>query len=175
MIVVGLDPGVSGAVALFDPSKSAASGLRWVVEDLPVVTLTKRSELNVAALRDLLRKFSPEHGFLELVSAMPSIANPKTGERRGMGATSAFNFGGMFFGIQAVLGCCDVPFSLVTPQTWKKFHSLKGSDKEASRRRALQLFPDQAAALRRKMDQNRAEAMLIAAYGANRLGLLAAA
>ncbi len=163
MRIVGIDPGISGAAALFDPGSSPASGLRWQVIDLPVVGDLKR-ELNAAGLRDWLRKFSPDHAFLELATAMPSIAGPG-GKRRGMGTAGAFRFGGIFYAIKAILSCCDVPFTLVPPAIWKKSYGLKGSDKERSRLRALQLFPDQAAMLARKMDQNRAEAMLIANYG----------
>lgn len=165
--ILGIDPGVSGALALFAPNLSAASGARWQVIDMPVIG--ERAELNASALRDWLRRMEPEHAYLEFVAAMPSIPDAN-GKRRGMGVTSAFRFGGMFFAIKAVLACCDVPFSLVTPQSWKKSASLMKSDKEASRLRALQLFPDQAAALARKKDQNRAEAMLIARYGAIVMG-----
>ena len=167
MAILGIDPGVSGACALFDQTKTPASGLRWVVIDLPVIGDTKR-EINAAALRDWLRKHSPEHAYLELVTAMPSIAVGPGGVRRGMGAAGAFRFGGVFYAIKAVLACCDVPYSLVTPQSWKKAFGLSGSDKEKSRGLALRLFPDGAPALARKMDQNRAEAMLLAKYGADK-------
>lgn len=166
MRILGVDPGLNGALAIFDPSKSPASGLRWVVEDVPVIGDDKR-ELNAAVLRDFLRRYSPDHAFVELVSAMPSIPGPN-GVRRGMGATSAFRFGGVFYGLKAVLSCCDVPFETITPQSWKKYYGMKGPDKEASRLKALNLFPDASAFLARKKDQNRAEAMLIAKCGAAR-------
>jgi crossover junction endodeoxyribonuclease RuvC len=155
---------VGGACAAFCPQASPPSGFRWCVIDIPVIGDEKR-ELNAAALRDWLRAIDPQHAFLELVTAMPSIPDA-TGKRRGMGAAGAFRFGGIFYALKAVLACCDVPYTLVTPQTWKKAHSLKGPDKEASRRRALQLFPDAAGVLARKKDQNRAEAMLLAEFGA---------
>lgn len=167
--ILGVDPGVSGALALFDPSRTAASGLRWVVDDIPVFGDEKR-ELNAGALRDWLRRYSPDHAFLELVTAMPSIPGHKGAARRGMGAAGAFRFGGFFYALKAVLSCCDVPFTLVTPAVWKKASGLKGSDKEASRLRALQLFPELSGPLSRKKDQNRAEAALIAKHGADRAG-----
>jgi crossover junction endodeoxyribonuclease RuvC len=162
--IVGIDPGVTGAAALFSPGSTPASGLRWQVVDLPVVGDPKR-ELNALALRDWLMKFSPDHAFLELISAMPSIPDAR-GIRRSMGAAGACRFCGMFYAIKAVLACCEVPFTLVAPGRWKKHHGLVGPDKERSRALALRLFPDQGFTLARKKDQNRAEAMLIAAYGA---------
>lgn len=167
-MIVGIDPGVTGAVAFFDPDKSPASGLRWVVEDMPVVG--DPAELNAPALRDLLCRFNPEHAFLEQVNAMPVIVNRATGARGGMGATSAFRFGGMYFGIKAIVACCDIPLTTVRPQAWKKLHGLAGPDKEADRQRALELFPDQVKVLSRKKDHNRSNAMLIASYGAATLG-----
>lgn len=162
MRILGIDPGITGALAIFDHNKTPESGLRWVVWDMPVVG--DPAELNAPALRDFLRRYIPDHAYLERVTAMPSIPD-STGKRRGMGAASAFRFGGTFYSIKAVLGCCDIPVTLVTPQTWKKASGLKGPIKEASRQRALQLFPDQAETLRLKRHQNRAEAMLIARYG----------
>lgn len=162
-MILGIDPGVSGALALFDPARTAASGLRWIVEDIPVIG-DEKHELNAGVLRDFLRRYSPEHAFMEFVTAMPSIAGPD-GKRRGMGVAGAFRFGGFFYALKAVLACCDVPYTLVTPASWKKFHGLKGSDKERSRLRAIQLFPELSERLKRKKDQNRAEAALIAEYG----------
>jgi len=88
-----------------------------------------------------------------------------------MGAAGAFRFGGFFYALKAVIACCNIPYTMVTPQSWKKQFGLKGGDKEPSRKRALQLFPDQATMLARKKDQNRAEAMLLAKYGADKLGV----
>jgi crossover junction endodeoxyribonuclease RuvC len=163
--ILGIDPGISGACALFNPSVSAASGLRWVVWDMPVAG--DPAELDAKTLRDLIQKYSPSEAVLERVNAMPVIGNRATGQRRGMGATSAFRFGGMFYSLKAVLACCDIPFSLIGPSKWKAHHGLAGPDKENSRQLALAKFPDMKAALARKMDENRAEAMLIAAYKAD--------
>lgn len=163
MRTLGIDPGFGGAIALLDQSKTPASGLRWVVEDMPIAG--DPPKLNAPALRDWLRRYAPDHAFIEYVNAMPVLTDRKTGQRRTMPATSAFRFGGVCWAIEAVVACCDIPISFVTPQTWKRASQLKGPNKELSRLRALQLFPDQAHTLRRKRDQNRAEAMLIARYG----------
>jgi crossover junction endodeoxyribonuclease RuvC len=67
--------------------------------------------------------------------------------------------------IEAVLSCCEIPMTIVEPTAWKKFHQLRGSDKEARRQRALQLFPSAHALLARRKDHGRAEAALIALMG----------
>ena len=159
--ILGIDPGLGGALVL-------CRGLRqWVaVLDMPV--FGDPPELDAYALRDLLRQYKPDHVNLELVNAMPSIPG-KDGKRRGMGATSAFRFGGVFYAIKAVLICEEVPFTPVPPAVWKKAAGLLGSGKgrkakEASRQRAMVLFPDQRPNLLRKKDEARAEAMLIAAH-----------
>ena len=150
--ILGIDPGITGAAALFDPDKSAASGLRWVITDMP---LTPERRLSAAGLRDWLRKYHPDRCYLERVNAMPSING-----RRSMGATSAFNFGAVFAGIMATVECCDIPINLVVPTQWKRYHELLKTDDEASRQLALQMFPELADALARKKDHNRAEAAL---------------
>ena len=76
--------------------------------------------------------------------------------------------------IEAVLSCCEIPMTIVEPTAWKKFHQLRGSDKEARRQRALQLFPEQATKLARKKDHARADAMLLAYFGLHRSRLMAA-
>ena len=161
--ILGIDPGLGGACAIFRPESSAASGLRWAVIDMPVVG--EPPFLNATALRDWLRKFAPDACVIEQVNAMPSIPG-KDGVRRGMGATSAFRFGGVYYAAMAVVSCCDIPIVEKAPSVrWKKLFGLKGSDKERSRLKAIELFPEAAALLARKKDENRAEAMLIAAYG----------
>lgn len=162
MAVLGIDPGITGAYALFDPTKSTISGLRWVVHDIPTLGDEQR-ELNAATFYSFLRRYAPEHAFLERVTAMPSIVG-----KRSMGTAGAFRFGGVFYALKAVLACAGIPVTLVVPSVWKKSVGLKGSDKEQSRKRAIELFPEQATDLCYKKDQNRAEAMLLAYYGANK-------
>jgi crossover junction endodeoxyribonuclease RuvC len=74
------------------------------------------------------------------------------------GASSGFKYGRAVGAIEAVIACCEIPMAIIEPTAWKKFHHLRGSDKEASRQRALQLFPQAHALLARKKDHGRAEA-----------------
>jgi crossover junction endodeoxyribonuclease RuvC len=151
MRVLGIDPGATGAAALFDPSKTVSSGLRWIVVDLPVVD----GQLNAPELRDFIRKHAPDHCFTERLIG-----------RVGWNASISFKLGRSYGSVAATVAVCDIPLTAVVPQKWKKHYGLIKTDKEQSRGRAIQLFPDQAPVLARKRDQNRAEAMLIAAYGA---------
>ena len=85
---------------------------------------------------------------------------------RGMGVAGAFNFGVAFGDIRTTVRCCGIEPVFVVPQVWKKHYGIRGSNKEDSRHLALELFPDMAPLLARKKDEGRAEAMLIARYGA---------
>lgn len=164
--ILGIDPGTTGALALFDPTKSAASGLRWIVADLPVIVIepkrkggNRQTKLNVGAFRDWLRKHAPDRAYLE---AMMFAAPGKGGGEKGL--AGAMRYGSLHGAIEATLLCCDVPVELVQPLSWKRYSGLMKSDKERSRLKALQLFPDQSATLELKKHQNRAEAMLIVRY-----------
>jgi len=90
----------------------------------------------------------------------PSTATPK------QGASSGFKYGRATGSLETVIACCEIPMTIVEPSVWKKFPQLRGSDKEASRQRALMLFPA-ACSLTRKKDHGRAETALIALAGAN--------
>src|SRR5262249_60843507 len=100
------------------------------------------------------------HAFIERAQAMPK-----------QGASSGFKYGRATGAIEAVLVCCEIPMTIVEPTAWKKHHGLRGGDKEGGRQRALQLFPAAHGWLARKMDHGRAEAALLALYGAHQLAL----
>lgn len=154
--ILGVDPGVNGAAALYEPHRTAASGLRWTVIDLPMV----EGGLDVPAFRDWLRRYSPDHAFLEWVSPM-----------KGWGTIPSFRLGTSYGQLRATLACVDIPTSQVTPTSWKRALGLLKAGKDAGRVLALDLFPDQAAMLQRKKDHNRADSLLIAHYGACKLGM----
>src|SRR5690606_16808140 len=111
---------------------------------------------NAAALAGLLHEAAPvlkmPHAYVERVSAMP-----------GQGVSSMFNFGMGYGVIQGVLASLGIPYTLVTPQTWKKRAGLAGKDKDNARTLAQQLCPE--APLGRKKDIGRADAILIARFG----------
>lgn len=144
---------------------------RQVVEDFPTTQDGKHRELDYAALRDIIWAFRPDHVFLEIVNARPG-RDEKTGEEVKFGATSLFRFGGGFFAIKAILGCLDIKPRMIASQSWKGHFGMWGGkeSKEAARLVAIDRFPHVADLLARKKDHQRAEAYLIAAYGAYKLG-----
>lgn len=151
-MILGIDPGASGALAWLSPS-----GELLAVEDMPHVVVTvsgkDRKRISAPMLADLIRETMPTAAFVEKVGAMP-----------GQGTASMFSFGfsaGLVDGVLAGLG---VPVTYVTPQAWKRAAGLN-SDKSAVRLRAAQLFPDMARHFARVKDDGRAEAALIARYG----------
>lgn len=153
MIVCGIDPGLSGAVALIDHDGSL---LR--VFDLPTVEERHgnkaRTRIAPALLHDeLIGEVKIDVAFIEHVASSPQ-----------MGVTSAFRFGEAFGATLAVLQCSGIRTELIRPQVWKKAMGLN-SEGEVSRARAIDLWPDASNYFKRKMDHNRAEAALIAEYG----------
>ena len=167
MKVLGIDPGLTGALALYWPTVSIECGLRWQIIDTP--TKDDVSELDARELMTWVQRFTPEIAVIERARAMPSFGK---GDRRAMGSTGAFRYGGIYHSVIAVLECCGVKVVRVEPASWKKYFGLKGSDKEQSRSAALKLFPEAGSYLQRKKDQNRAEAILIASYGFHRATLV---
>jgi crossover junction endodeoxyribonuclease RuvC len=147
MNVLGVDPGIHGGLALVD------SEARQLIDsvDLPVVGVGAKERIDVHAIRSWVEMHRPDHAVIERAQAMPK-----------QGASSGFKYGRAVGAIEAVIALCGVPLTIIEPTAWKKFHGLRGSDKEASRQRALQLFPAAHAMLARKKDHGRAEAALIA-------------
>jgi crossover junction endodeoxyribonuclease RuvC len=146
--ILGIDPGLTGALALYRDGQ-------WILLDMPIAGDAKHHEINGPEICRWLREHQPNHAFIEYASARP-----------GQGVTSMFRFGVSYGATKMALAACAVPYTVVTPVRWKSTVGiLKGADKEASRQRALQLFPDQAANLSRKKDHARADAMLLAHFG----------
>lgn len=146
--ILGIDPGLSGALGFYFPAVS-----RVALEDLPLAD----GEINAPALAARLRAFEPAMIVLERVHAMPK-----------QGVSSTFKFGVSFGAVRGVIGAVGIPLYLVSPTVWKKHYQL-GADKEASRGRAIELFPHNADRLDKKRHHGRAEAALLAKYGAERL------
>lgn len=154
--VLGVDPGAGGAFALID-----TRDLHTLVDlaDMPVTAFRKggkdRRELSEAGIADLVLRLAPiDVAWIELVGARP-----------GQGVTSMFKFGIAVGLVRGVLAMAQVPRCYVTPVEWKKSFRL-GRDKQESRRRALDWFPRQAHLFGRVKDEGRAEAALLALFGA---------
>jgi crossover junction endodeoxyribonuclease RuvC len=145
---LGLDPGVSGAIAILAPN-----GVTFY--DMPVLEVKKKQTLDYAGLACILRPFSGSGAFaaVELVGAMP-----------GQGVSSMFNFGRSYGAALATLATLEIPYELVTPPVWKRAFRLVGCEKDESRAVALRLFPQCANDLKLKKHHGRADALLMAEY-----------
>ena len=144
-MIVGIDCGYrTGGVALIGDDHAE-------VHDLPVFD---EGGVDVAELERLIRTFAdPEHVYIEKQGAMPS-----------QGVSGTFKLGYAFGQITSTVALTRVPFTLVTPATWKRSMNLP-KDKDSARRLAIQWFPHLSEKLKRKKDEHRAEALLIALYG----------
>lgn len=152
--ILGVDPGLSGAAAIYCPAASLQSGLRWHLFDVATVGEGTQRRINGPAFRDWISRFDPEVCYFENVSVMPKQGIASSGRfMRAVGSQ------------ESIIACLNVPIRYIVPQRWKKFYGLKGSDKERSRATALQRFPELGPMLTRKLDHGRAEAALLAAYG----------
>lgn len=149
---IGIDPGLTGAVAVIGDSFVD-------VYDIPTVANGAgrvKSEVSGLLLAQLIRRLGQLgslHALLERTASMP-----------GQGVASMFSMGVSRGVVLGVLGALAVPYIEAAPATWKKAYGLIGADKDQSRRVALQLYPSLATQLARVKDHNRAEAVLLADY-----------
>jgi crossover junction endodeoxyribonuclease RuvC len=150
MRVLGVDPGAAGALALYDIELNAV-----IVADMPSVRVKGRVQVNEALLAWTLAQWTPDTAWIERVHAMPK-----------QGVTSSFSFGVAFGQVRGVLAGLNVPYSLVTPNEWKR-HFRLGPDKNEARLIAARLLPNSAASFQRVRDDGRAEAALLALFGAH--------
>jgi crossover junction endodeoxyribonuclease RuvC len=149
---IGIDPGVSGAIVVLYNGHPAES------YRMPVMKIGSTSRVNASALAAMIRPYSsslvPTEVYVEQVGAMP-----------GQGVSSMFSFGHSCGVIAGVLGAFEMRVELVTPQVWKKRAGLIGSDKDASRSRAIQMWPEWRELDKKGAGQALADAALIAYYG----------
>lgn len=148
MRVIGIDPGATGAIVMLEDG----TPIEW--EEMPVMTVGKSTRVNAAALADFLRESFADHVFVELVHSMPK-----------QGVASSFNFGHSTGTIMGVLGALNTPHTLVTPVFWKRKMNLIGTDKDAARARAIQLWPGWKELNKKSKGQALADAALIALSG----------
>lgn len=147
-VIIGIDPGCSGAVAVLDCDGQYINHLL-----MPVMKVGSGNRVNGAALAAFLRDHIKlgAHAYLERVGAMP-----------GQGVTSMFTFGHAAGVAEGILQGLSIPYTLVTPQSWKKTAGLIGKDKDAARTRAIQLYPDLRVLDLKGKGQAVADALLIA-------------
>ena len=153
MKVIGIDPGLNGAIAVLKDNKVKE------IFDVPVMPEGKKNkrQLNSAQLVKLLKEIISEEEevvvIVENVSAMP-----------GQGVTSMFNFGQTFGAIKGICAALGLPIFFVRPAKWKKHFDLINSSKDASRTKVIEMYPSISPRLSKKKDVNKADAILIARY-----------
>lgn len=149
MITIGVDPGLSGAIAALDEDGSVA-----FLADLPIIRDKSLAWIDGGALQSMLLEFRqgrPARAIVERVAAMPK-----------QGVSSTFTFGVSFGSILSVLQANQISIELVTPVVWKRAAGL-GADKKAALHKARLLYP--SAELHLEKHHGRAEAILLARYG----------
>ena len=155
MLIIGIDPGISGSICFMQNGK-----ILEVVE-MPTMAAGKKNKRQVNGSQiynEILEKIHNTDKqeirvIIEQVSAMP-----------GQGVTSMFNFGQSFGILKGICSAMQLPMYFVRPAKWKKYFGLINSEKDASRTKAIEMFPYFSSQLSKKKDSNKADAILIASF-----------
>ena len=153
MKIIGIDPGLSGAIAVMHNKKVIN------MYDMPVMAEGKKNkrQLNSSQLVNIIKENINEDEetivVVEQVNAMP-----------GQGVTSMFNFGQTFGAIKGVCAALKLPIFFVRPSKWKKHFELINSSKDASRTKVIEMYPTLSGQLAKKRDVNKSDAILIAKF-----------
>ena len=158
MLIIGIDPGISGAICFFE------NGEIKDVIDMPVMAEGKKNkkQINGSQIFNEISKRIKDHEtvninvIIEQVSAMP-----------GQGVTSMFNFGQSFGVIKGICAAMQLPIFFVRPAKWKKHFDLINAQKDSSRTKVIEMCPKISSILSKKKDANKADAILIANFHAN--------
>tara|TARA_B100000315_G_scaffold74295_1_gene68047 strand:+ start:243 stop:737 length:495 start_codon:yes stop_codon:yes gene_type:complete len=155
MLIIGIDPGISGAICFFENGE-----IKDIIE-MPNMASGKKNKRQINGPQifneiSVRIKGIPKKDVLvvmEQVSAMP-----------GQGVTSMFNFGQSFGVIKGICSAMQLSMYFVRPTKWKKYYSLIKCEKDASRTKVIEIFPYISSKLSRKKDSNKADAILIASF-----------
>ena len=155
MLIISIDPGISGSICFFNDGK-----ILEVIE-MPTMTDGKKNKKQVNGsqiFNEISKRINNLQNddirvVIEQVSAMP-----------GQGVTSMFNFGQSFGILKGICSAMQLPVYFIRPAKWKKYFNLINSQKDASRTRAIEIFPYFSSQLSKKKDTNKADAILIASF-----------
>ena len=155
MLIIGIDPGISGSICFFE------DGVIKDVIEMPTMTDGKKNKKQVNGsqifneISERIKKTDKRNikVVIEQVSAMP-----------GQGVTSMFNFGQSFGILKGICSAMRLSMYFVRPAKWKKYFNLINSEKDASRTKAIEIFPFFSSNLAKKKDSNKADAILIASF-----------
>ena len=155
MLIIGIDPGISGAICFFE------NGEVKEILDMPNMAEGKKNKrqinghqiYNEISKRIINIPKNEDVVVIEQVSAMP-----------GQGVTSMFNFGQSFGVLKGICSAMQLSMHFVRPAKWKKYFNLIKTEKDASRTKVIEIFPYISSQLSRKKDSNKADAILIASF-----------
>ena len=155
MLIIGIDPGISGSICFFQ------DGVIKDVMEMPTMIEGKKNKKQVNGsqifneISEKIKNIDKKNVkvVIEHVTAMP-----------GQGVTSMFNFGQSFGILKGICSAMQLSVYFVRPSKWKKYFNLINSEKDASRTRAIEIFPYYSSHLSKKKDSNKADAILIASY-----------
>ena len=155
MLIIGIDPGISGSICFFENGKIID------VVEMPTMAEGKKNKRQVNGSQiynEISSRIKQQEKLnirivIEQVSAMP-----------GQGVTSMFNFGQSFGILKGICSAMQLPMYFVRPAKWKKYFGLINSEKDASRTKAIEIFPYFSSQLSKKKDSNKADAILIANF-----------
>lgn len=153
-IILGIDPGLTGGIAFLSTAPGRAARV-ITADDIPTFGVEAKRRVDALAFAQMIQNCPPDFAVIERAQAMPD-----------QGASSGFIYGRAVGALEGVVLGMEIALEIIEPTAWKKHHGLIKADKEASRQRAMLHYPEAHAFIARKKDHGRAEAMLIAAYGA---------
>ena len=155
MLIIGIDPGISGAICFFEDGQ-----VKEIIE-MPVMAEGKKNKRQIngpQTYNEILKRINNFQKkdiivVIEQVSAMP-----------GQGVTSMFNFGQSFGVLKGICSAMQLSMFFIRPAKWKKYFGLIKTEKDASRTKVIEIFPYISSQLSRKKDSNKADAVLIASF-----------
>ena len=155
MLIIGIDPGISGAICFFEDGE-----VKEII-DMPVMADGKKNKRQIngpQVYNEILIRINKLQKkdiivVIEQVSAMP-----------GQGVTSMFNFGQSFGVLKGICSAMQLSMFFIRPAKWKKYFGLIKTEKDASRTKVIEIFPYISSQLSRKKDSNKADAILIASF-----------
>ena len=155
MLIIGIDPGISGSICFFEDGKVID------IIEMPSMAEGKKNKKQVNGsqicneINSRIKKLNKQEikVVIEQVSAMP-----------GQGVTSMFNFGQSFGVLKGICSAMELPMYFIRPAKWKKYFNLINTEKDASRTKAIQIFPYISSQLSKKKDSNKADAILLASF-----------
>ena len=155
MLIIGMDPGISGAICFFE------NGEVKEIIDIPNMADGKKNKRQIngpqvyneisSRIKNIPKKEIVV--VIEQVSAMP-----------GQGVTSMFNFGQSFGVLKGICSAMQLSMRFIRPAKWKKYFGLIKTEKDASRTKVIEIFPYISSQLSRKKDSNKADAILISSF-----------